>query len=77
MWKVTLLHLKLVLLSRLFSWALLWFLNRLFLNVQLHKGQMKMVHKAVQEVSQAIPDRFGWSEQRQTRLIVLFLWGVL
>ncbi|XP_059117341.1 glycerol-3-phosphate acyltransferase 2, mitochondrial isoform X3 [Peromyscus eremicus] len=36
-------------LLRLFSWALLWFLNRLFLNVQLHKGQMKMVHKAVQE----------------------------
>ncbi|XP_052579481.1 glycerol-3-phosphate acyltransferase 2, mitochondrial isoform X4 [Peromyscus californicus insignis] len=35
----------------LFSWALLWFLNRLFLNVQLHKGQMKMVHKAVQEGS--------------------------
>ncbi|CAO2578916.1 Glycerol-3-phosphate acyltransferase 2, mitochondrial [Lemmus lemmus] len=38
-------------LLRLFSWALLWFLNRLFLNVQLHKGQMKMVHKAVQEGS--------------------------
>ncbi|XP_011237738.1 glycerol-3-phosphate acyltransferase 2, mitochondrial isoform X5 [Mus musculus] len=36
-------------LLRLFSWALLWFLNRLFLNVQLHKGQMKMVQKAVQE----------------------------
>ncbi|KAH0503343.1 Glycerol-3-phosphate acyltransferase 2, mitochondrial [Microtus ochrogaster] len=36
-------------LLRLFSWALLWFLNRLFLNVQLHKGQMKMVHKAAQE----------------------------
>ncbi|EDL80116.1 similar to mitochondrial glycerol 3-phosphate acyltransferase (predicted) [Rattus norvegicus] len=35
----------------LFSWALLWFLNRLFLNVQLHKGQMKMVHKAAQEGS--------------------------
>nr|XP_045004251.1 glycerol-3-phosphate acyltransferase 2, mitochondrial isoform X3 [Jaculus jaculus] len=35
-------------LLRLFSWALLWFLNRLFLNVQLHKGQMKMVHKATQ-----------------------------
>ncbi|EDL28188.1 mCG142632 [Mus musculus] len=35
----------------LFSWALLWFLNRLFLNVQLHKGQMKMVQKAVQEGS--------------------------
>ncbi|GAB1286858.1 Glycerol-3-phosphate acyltransferase 2, mitochondrial [Apodemus speciosus] len=46
---LTLLHLKLALLPRLFSWALLWFLNRLFLNVQLHKGQMKMVHKAVQE----------------------------
>jgi glycerol-3-phosphate O-acyltransferase 1/2 len=41
----------LVLLPRLFSWALLWFLNRLFLNVQLHKGQMKMVHKATQAVS--------------------------
>nr|XP_021512773.1 glycerol-3-phosphate acyltransferase 2, mitochondrial isoform X2 [Meriones unguiculatus] len=38
-------------LLRLCSWALLWFLNRLFLNVQLHKGQMKMVHKAVQEGS--------------------------
>nr|XP_034351692.1 glycerol-3-phosphate acyltransferase 2, mitochondrial isoform X1 [Arvicanthis niloticus] len=38
-------------LLRLFSWALLWFLNRLFLNVQLHRGQMKMVHKAVQEGS--------------------------
>ncbi|XP_006499198.1 glycerol-3-phosphate acyltransferase 2, mitochondrial isoform X4 [Mus musculus] len=38
-------------LLRLFSWALLWFLNRLFLNVQLHKGQMKMVQKAVQEGS--------------------------
>ncbi|XP_054978565.1 glycerol-3-phosphate acyltransferase 2, mitochondrial isoform X4 [Sorex araneus] len=35
-------------LLRLFSWALLRFLNCLFLNVQLHKGQMKMVHKAVQ-----------------------------
>ncbi|XP_037383756.1 glycerol-3-phosphate acyltransferase 2, mitochondrial isoform X2 [Talpa occidentalis] len=35
-------------LLRLFSWALLRFLNRLFLNVQLHKGQMKMVHKAAQ-----------------------------
>ncbi|XP_021005645.2 glycerol-3-phosphate acyltransferase 2, mitochondrial isoform X3 [Mus caroli] len=38
-------------LLRLFSWALLWFLNRLFLNVQLHKGQMKMVQKAAQEGS--------------------------
>ncbi|XP_021050130.1 glycerol-3-phosphate acyltransferase 2, mitochondrial isoform X1 [Mus pahari] len=38
-------------LLRMFSWALLWFLNRLFLNVQLHKGQMKMVQKAVQEGS--------------------------
>ncbi|XP_029421955.1 glycerol-3-phosphate acyltransferase 2, mitochondrial isoform X2 [Nannospalax galili] len=36
-------------LLRLLNWALLWFLNRLFLNVQLHKGQMKMVHKAIQE----------------------------
>uniref|UniRef100_A0A8D0SLU4 Phospholipid/glycerol acyltransferase domain-containing protein n=1 Tax=Sus scrofa TaxID=9823 RepID=A0A8D0SLU4_PIG len=35
-------------LLRLFSWALLRFLNCLFLNVQLHKGQMKMVHKAAQ-----------------------------
>ncbi|XP_057597970.1 glycerol-3-phosphate acyltransferase 2, mitochondrial isoform X3 [Hippopotamus amphibius kiboko] len=35
-------------LLRLFSWALLRFLNCLFLNVQLHKGQMKMVHKATQ-----------------------------
>ncbi|XP_055978604.1 glycerol-3-phosphate acyltransferase 2, mitochondrial isoform X2 [Sorex fumeus] len=35
-------------LLRLFSWALLRFLNCLFLNVQLHKGQLKMVHKAVQ-----------------------------
>ncbi|XP_011753534.2 glycerol-3-phosphate acyltransferase 2, mitochondrial isoform X3 [Macaca nemestrina] len=33
-------------LVRLFSWALLRFLNCLFLNVQLHKGQMKMVQKA-------------------------------
>ncbi|XP_069350256.1 glycerol-3-phosphate acyltransferase 2, mitochondrial isoform X4 [Eulemur rufifrons] len=36
-------------LLRLFSWALLRFLNCLFLNVQLHKGQLKMVHKAAQE----------------------------
>ncbi|XP_012642336.1 glycerol-3-phosphate acyltransferase 2, mitochondrial isoform X1 [Microcebus murinus] len=36
-------------LLRLFSWALLRFLNCVFLNVQLHKGQMKMVHKAAQE----------------------------
>ncbi|XP_021568547.1 glycerol-3-phosphate acyltransferase 2, mitochondrial [Carlito syrichta] len=36
------------LLLRLFSWVLLRFLNCLFLNVQLHKGQMKMVHKATQ-----------------------------
>ncbi|XP_004399896.1 PREDICTED: glycerol-3-phosphate acyltransferase 2, mitochondrial [Odobenus rosmarus divergens] len=35
-------------LLRLFSWALLRFLNCVFLNVQLHKGQMKMVHKAAQ-----------------------------
>uniref|UniRef100_A0A2K5CVQ9 GPAT/DHAPAT C-terminal domain-containing protein n=1 Tax=Aotus nancymaae TaxID=37293 RepID=A0A2K5CVQ9_AOTNA len=35
-------------LVRLFSWALLPFLNCVFLNVQLHKGQMKMVHKAAQ-----------------------------
>ncbi|XP_036118337.1 glycerol-3-phosphate acyltransferase 2, mitochondrial [Molossus molossus] len=35
-------------LLRLFSWAVLRFLNRLFLNVQLHKGHMKMVHKAAQ-----------------------------
>uniref|UniRef100_F7I3F2 GPAT/DHAPAT C-terminal domain-containing protein n=1 Tax=Callithrix jacchus TaxID=9483 RepID=F7I3F2_CALJA len=35
-------------LVRLFSWALLRFLNCVFLNVQLHKGQMKMVHKAAQ-----------------------------
>uniref|UniRef100_A0A8C3W9V3 Glycerol-3-phosphate acyltransferase 2, mitochondrial n=1 Tax=Catagonus wagneri TaxID=51154 RepID=A0A8C3W9V3_9CETA len=35
-------------LLRLFSWALLRFLSRFFLNVQLHKGQMKMVHKAAQ-----------------------------
>ncbi|XP_062934735.1 glycerol-3-phosphate acyltransferase 2, mitochondrial isoform X4 [Cynocephalus volans] len=35
-------------LLRLFSWALLRFLNCLFLNVQLHKGQMKMVHEAAQ-----------------------------
>ena len=39
-----------VLFSRLFSRALLWFLNCLFLNVQLHRGQMKMVHKATQAV---------------------------
>ncbi|XP_045684162.1 glycerol-3-phosphate acyltransferase 2, mitochondrial [Phyllostomus hastatus] len=35
-------------LIRLFSWAVLRFLNRLFLNVQLHKGHMKMVHQAAQ-----------------------------
>ncbi|XP_014438931.1 glycerol-3-phosphate acyltransferase 2, mitochondrial isoform X2 [Tupaia chinensis] len=35
-------------LLRLFSWVLLRFLNCLFLSVQLHKGQMKMVHKAAQ-----------------------------
>ncbi|XP_051692020.2 glycerol-3-phosphate acyltransferase 2, mitochondrial isoform X1 [Oryctolagus cuniculus] len=35
-------------LLRLCSWVFLRFLNRLFLNVQLHKGQMKMVHKAAQ-----------------------------
>uniref|UniRef100_A0A8C6CST9 Glycerol-3-phosphate acyltransferase 2, mitochondrial n=1 Tax=Moschus moschiferus TaxID=68415 RepID=A0A8C6CST9_MOSMO len=35
-------------LLRLFSWALLRFLNCLFLNVQLYRGQMKMVHKAAQ-----------------------------
>uniref|UniRef100_A0A8C7B9S3 Glycerol-3-phosphate acyltransferase 2, mitochondrial n=1 Tax=Neovison vison TaxID=452646 RepID=A0A8C7B9S3_NEOVI len=35
-------------LLRLFNWALLRFLNCVFLNVQLHKGQMKMVHKATQ-----------------------------
>jgi hypothetical protein len=61
---VALLHLKLALLPRLFSWALLWFLNRLFLNVQLHKGQMKMVQKAVQEVSQTILNGLGWPECR-------------
>ncbi|OWK10701.1 GPAT2 [Cervus elaphus hippelaphus] len=32
----------------LLSWALLRFLNCLFLNVQLYRGQMKMVHKAAQ-----------------------------
>ncbi|XP_040352588.1 glycerol-3-phosphate acyltransferase 2, mitochondrial isoform X2 [Herpailurus yagouaroundi] len=35
-------------LLRLFSWALLRFLKCVFLNVQLHKGQMKMVHQAAQ-----------------------------
>ncbi|XP_073753462.1 glycerol-3-phosphate acyltransferase 2, mitochondrial isoform X1 [Callorhinus ursinus] len=40
-------------LLRLFSWALLRFLNCVFLNVQLHKGQMKMVHKAAQ--AQGLP----------------------
>ncbi|XP_053780843.1 glycerol-3-phosphate acyltransferase 2, mitochondrial isoform X4 [Desmodus rotundus] len=35
-------------LIRLFSWAVLRFLSRLFLNVQLHKGHMKMVHQAAQ-----------------------------
>ncbi|XP_030874482.1 glycerol-3-phosphate acyltransferase 2, mitochondrial isoform X5 [Leptonychotes weddellii] len=39
--------------TRLFSWALLRFLNCVFLNVQLHKGQMKMVHKASQ--AQGLP----------------------
>lgn len=57
-------YLKLALLPRLFSWALLWFLNRLFLNVQLHRGQMKMVHKAVQEVSPTILNRSGCPEHR-------------
>ncbi|XP_032129175.1 LOW QUALITY PROTEIN: glycerol-3-phosphate acyltransferase 2, mitochondrial-like [Sapajus apella] len=41
-------------LVRLFSWALLRFLNCVFLNVQLHKGQMKMVHKAAQVVRPAL-----------------------
>lgn len=41
-------------LVRLFSWALLRFLNCLFLNVQLHKGQMKMVQKAAQAVRPAL-----------------------
>ncbi|XP_058390540.1 glycerol-3-phosphate acyltransferase 2, mitochondrial isoform X2 [Diceros bicornis minor] len=41
-------------LLRLFSWALLRFLNCLFLNVQLHKGQMKMVHKAAQAGSPVV-----------------------
>lgn len=36
---------------RLFSWVVLRVLNCLFLNVQLHKGHMKMVHKAAQAVS--------------------------
>lgn len=40
--------------SRLFSWALLRFLNRVFMSVQLHKGQMKMVHKAAQAVRPAL-----------------------
>nr|KAF6328808.1 glycerol-3-phosphate acyltransferase 2, mitochondrial [Pipistrellus kuhlii] len=35
-------------LLRLFSWVVLRFLNCLFLNVQLHKGHLKMVHKASQ-----------------------------
>ncbi|XP_076989870.1 glycerol-3-phosphate acyltransferase 2, mitochondrial isoform X2 [Tamandua tetradactyla] len=35
-------------LLRLLGWALLWLLNRLFLNVQLHRGQLKMVHQAAQ-----------------------------
>ncbi|XP_015998387.2 glycerol-3-phosphate acyltransferase 2, mitochondrial isoform X1 [Rousettus aegyptiacus] len=35
-------------LLRLFSWVVLRVLNCLFLNVQLHKGHMKMVHKAAQ-----------------------------
>ncbi|XP_021113665.1 glycerol-3-phosphate acyltransferase 2, mitochondrial isoform X3 [Heterocephalus glaber] len=35
-------------LLRLFSWVLLRLLNCLFLNVQLHRGQMKMVHKAAE-----------------------------
>ncbi|XP_007529941.1 glycerol-3-phosphate acyltransferase 2, mitochondrial [Erinaceus europaeus] len=41
-------------LFRIFSWALLRILNCLFLNVQLHKGQMKMVHKAAQAGSPLI-----------------------
>lgn len=41
-------------LSRLFSWALLRFLKCVFLNVQLHKGQMKMVHQAAQAVRPAL-----------------------
>ncbi|KFO27354.1 Glycerol-3-phosphate acyltransferase 2, mitochondrial [Fukomys damarensis] len=41
-------------LLRLFSWALLRLLNCLFLNVQLHKGQMKMVHKAAEAGSPLI-----------------------
>ncbi|XP_049712333.1 glycerol-3-phosphate acyltransferase 2, mitochondrial [Elephas maximus indicus] len=36
------------LLLRLFSWVLLRLLNCLFMNVQLHKGHVKMAHKAAQ-----------------------------
>ncbi|NWW87674.1 GPAT2 acyltransferase, partial [Rhynochetos jubatus] len=38
--------LSLLLLSRLCSWALLRLLNRLFLGVQLHRGQLEMVLRA-------------------------------
>lgn len=53
------------LLSRLFSWVVLRCLNCLFLNVQLHKGHMKMVHKAAQTVSRPHMggDGIGWQEQ--------------
>lgn len=39
---------------------MLRFLNRLFLNVQLHKGHMKMVHKAAESVSPS--NGTGWQE---------------
>lgn len=41
------------LLCRLFSWAVLRFLNCLLLNVQLHQGHLKMVREAAHAVSSA------------------------
>ncbi|XP_054431495.1 glycerol-3-phosphate acyltransferase 2, mitochondrial isoform X2 [Pteronotus mesoamericanus] len=41
-------------LIRLFSWVVLRFLNCFFLNVQLHKGHMKMVRQAAQAGSPLI-----------------------
>lgn len=61
--------------SRLFSWALLRFLNCLFLNVQLHKGQMKMVHKAAQAVRPAPhSDGDGTAGKEEQRLGQTLSW---
>ena len=56
------------LLCRLFSWALLRFPNCLFLNVQLYRGQMKMVQKAAQAVRPALTGMgMGWDGGDRSR----------